>query len=143
MTKVTYFNVLSFVALLLVSAGIFTLSPEIVLAKAKCTNLTKDLDIGSTNSKTAGQVTILQDFLKSAGYSSSAASGRYGAQTAAAVKKFQLAKSITASGKVGPLTRVAIKKASCSSVAVVKKNTKTKKTKKPKTKKFFNIVGKN
>ena len=102
------FVLLFLVVLLLVAAG-----PTNIFAKANCTILTKDLKLNDTNSNSGKQVSLLQDFLYSDGYLSSAATGRYGSLTVAAVKKFQIVNGISVTGSAGPLTRSAIVKVSC------------------------------
>lgn len=97
-------------ACVIILTFVFTLP---VFAKTSCTILTKNLSYGSTNSSSGSQVTSLQNFLYSAGYLSTPATGRYGDLTVASVKKFQTAKGISAIGTVGPQTRVAIQKVSC------------------------------
>ncbi len=70
------------------------------------TILTKDIKSGTTNSD---DVRKLQLFLISKGYLSAEPTGKYGAQTRAAVKKFQADKKIKGDGSiVGPATRKAI-----------------------------------
>ena len=90
---------------------------HIARASTSCTILTKDLSLGSTNSTSKYQVSALQNFLYSEGYSKTPATGRYGSLTVAAVKKFQAAHSLSAVGKVGSLTRAAIEKMSCVATA--------------------------
>ena len=86
---------------------------NITSAASRCTVLTKGLSLGSTNSTSDSQVSLLQDFLYSGGYLSVSATGRYGNLTVSAVKKFQASHSIDAVGFVGPATRAAIQKETC------------------------------
>lgn len=67
---------------------------------------TMDMTIGASGA----EVTRLQNWLISKGYSIPAgATGYFGAQTAAAVAKYQMAKGITpAAGYFGPMTRAAV-----------------------------------
>jgi hypothetical protein len=67
-------------------------------------NFTTFLGVGSTG---AG-VTALQKQLKTDGFFSGAATGTYGSQTEAAVKKFQSAHGLSPKGYVGPGTRTAL-----------------------------------
>lgn len=68
--------------------------------------LAKDIKAGTANSD---EVRKLQLFLISKGYLSSDPTGKYGAQTRAAVRKFQADKKIKGDGSlVGPATRKAI-----------------------------------
>ena len=53
----------------------------------------------------------LQEALKTLGYDPGAADGRFGAQTEAAVKAFQLAREIAADGVVGRVTWINIDEA--------------------------------
>ncbi len=58
-----------------------------------------------------GDVTQLQTFLKSEGFLKAEATGYFGGQTLAAVKKYQKLNNIPATGFVGPLTRAQLHKA--------------------------------
>ena len=102
-----------FVFIFLVVSILLAGQSQKVLAASVCTNLTKDLSLGSTNSGTGSQVSLLQNFLIVQGYLATTATGRFGSLTLAAVKKFQSAQYISPTGTVGPLTRAAIQKASC------------------------------
>ena len=67
----------------------------------------------STDARTGGEVSLLQDFLQSRGYLNSEPTGFFGLQTLAAVKSFQKASGFEATGYVGPLTKGEIKKLTC------------------------------
>lgn len=82
--------------------------------KKKCINLSNNLKYSSQDAKTNGEVTKLQNFLRTQGYLSSESSGYYGWQTVNAVKKFQKAYGIEAVGYLGSTTRAKIKSISCS-----------------------------
>lgn len=75
---------------------------------SSCTLLTYNLSFGSRDSRTGGNVTVLQDFLRSAGYLNSESSGYFGSLTFKAVKDYQRAYGISAYGYVGPITRASI-----------------------------------
>lgn len=68
------------------------------------TVFTSFLNIGSKGS----EVTALQTLLTSLGYYTGEITGYFGPATAAAVKKFQIAKGIDPQGYVGPSTRAAL-----------------------------------
>lgn len=82
---------------------------------AQCVNLTRDLSQGMSDASAGGQVTMLQNYLVSAGYLASTPNGYFGPATLAAVKRFQTVNGISALGTVGPLTRVALNIKSCAS----------------------------
>ena len=107
-------NKKSLIILFLSVFALITARPADIYAKAVCTILTQNLSYGATNSKTSGQVAVLQDFLHAAGYLSVVPTGRYGSLTVSAVKRFQSANRITSTGYAGPLTRSAIVLKSCS-----------------------------
>ena len=73
-----------------------------------CTLLTYNLTLGSRDLRTGGNVTVLQNFLRSAGYLNSESSGYFGSLTLKAVKDYQKANGISAYGYVGPITRASI-----------------------------------
>ncbi|MEI6057467.1 MAG: peptidoglycan-binding protein [bacterium] len=79
---------------------------------APCVALTADLTSGATD-QYPGPVTLLQNYLASAGYLKVKSNGHFGPSTKAAVKAFQKANSITQTGTAGPLTRAALQKKSC------------------------------
>jgi peptidoglycan hydrolase-like protein with peptidoglycan-binding domain len=79
-----------------------------------CVSLTYDLHYGVSDSTTAGQVSILQNFLYVRGYLSVPATGYFGPLTFQAVKAFQAASGSGAiDGIVGPQTRAHVIAASC------------------------------
>lgn len=82
-------------------------------SSADCTDLSYDLGYASNDSKTKGEVTKLQSFLKAQGYFSATPNGNFGPATLAAVKKFQTASGVISTGYVGPLTRMALYIKSC------------------------------
>ncbi|MEK7185731.1 MAG: peptidoglycan-binding domain-containing protein, partial [Patescibacteria group bacterium] len=119
----------SFVALFLFSLSIIFVffitgadfSKPKVSEAAVCTTINRPLFFGLSDPLTGGQVTELQNFLKSQGYFSEAITGFFGESTEAAVKKFQRRYTIALFGEVynigfgatGPLTRAKIKSVSC------------------------------
>lgn len=68
------------------------------VASAARVTLTRTLSLGSTDAKTGGEVTKLQQFLISQGLMKGSATGYFGALTQAAVQKFQSQKDIVSSG---------------------------------------------
>lgn len=83
------------------------------LSKAACLDIPLNLSLGMTNSDSGSMVTPLQQFLVERGYLSVTPTGRFGALTAAAVKRFQSTSAISPTGTVGPMTRGAIKRLTC------------------------------
>src|SRR3989344_1842569 len=76
-----------------------------------------NLMIGSTDAKTSGEVTKLQQFLQSQGYTEAQITGYYGNVTAGLVMRWQKAHGmdfVTLKSGVGPMTRSKMK-ISCSS----------------------------
>lgn len=69
---------------------------------------TNDLSYGMTDSTTGGPVTLLQQYLVSAGYLSTTPTGHFGSATLAAVETFQSEHGMPSTGYVGALTRAAI-----------------------------------
>ncbi len=86
-----------------------------------CFTFTRWMWIGTLDEEVGGDVSRLQTLLTSLNYYSSDITGKFGAFTEAAVKKFQTAKGIISSGDinstgfggVGPATRDALSKSSC------------------------------
>lgn len=86
-----------------------------------CYSFTHWLMIGTLDEEVGGDVSRLQTLLTSLNYYGSDITGKFGAFTEAAVKKFQTAKGIISSGDinstgfggVGPATREALSRASC------------------------------
>jgi peptidoglycan hydrolase-like protein with peptidoglycan-binding domain len=89
------------------------------LAAATCVNLSTNLASGSTDSSSAGQVTLLQRFLASENYLTAKPNGVFGPSTLSALKKFQLAHDVSPTGTLGPLTRSVIKTKTCVVVPAV------------------------
>ena len=78
-----------------------------------CISLNKDMYFTLKDSATNGEVSKLQFFLKSKGYSDSEPTGYFGILTVKALRMYQIAKGVPSYGIVGPLTRDRIKKDSC------------------------------
>jgi len=83
--------------------------------QAKCLTISRNLTLGDSDSKTSGAVSLLQSFLISKGLLLSQTTGRFGALTKVAVRKFQSGQGINGTGTAGPLTLSAIIKESCAS----------------------------
>jgi peptidoglycan hydrolase-like protein with peptidoglycan-binding domain len=81
-------------------------------ASASCVVITNNLSKGSTDANSNGEVTVLQSFLETQGFSFSS-KGTFGALTENAVASWQTTHGISATGTVGPLTKEAIRSASC------------------------------
>lgn len=84
-----------------------------------CVALTKPLSKGVENS----EVLSLQKFLFDKGYLTSKPNGYFGSGTVTAVKKFQVANSLSPVGSVGAVTRAKVKEVSCHSTAKVNVST--------------------
>lgn len=84
-----------------------------------CPQLLYNMRIGSLDSTTNGQVTILQSSLVTAGFfnKQNIGTGRFGPLTFTAVVAFQRSQGLPTTGYVGPLTRQAFARLNCSSVA--------------------------
>lgn len=82
---------------------------------ASCAIITTNLRYGSTDIKTGGSVSVLQDFLNTNGYLTSQPTGFFGSMTRSAVRAFQNANNIPANppGFVGSLTRAKIQEIDC------------------------------
>jgi peptidoglycan hydrolase-like protein with peptidoglycan-binding domain len=78
-----------------------------------CTNLSYNLYYGAQDYFTGGQVSQLQNFLRSQGYYSGGVTGYFGSLTFSAVVRYQQLHGISATGYVGPLTRASISNVSC------------------------------
>jgi peptidoglycan hydrolase-like protein with peptidoglycan-binding domain len=81
-------------------------------ASASCVVITNTLAKGSTDATSGGEVTVLQVFLETQGFSFPD-KGVFGALTENAVASWQTTNGISATGTVGPLTREAIRAKSC------------------------------
>src|SRR4051812_34097214 len=91
------------IAVSLIGAAILS----VMTVAAQTNAFTKNLQVGSSGA----DVTSLQTWLIGNGYhipsieSGAASKGRFGAQTKAAVQKYQAASGLPSTGFVGPLTR--------------------------------------
>ena len=79
----------------------------------QCIDLKYNLIITARDEATNGEVTLLQEFLQQNGFLAADPTGYFGAQTKAAVMKFQKSVDLIDSGYVATYTRAAIKKATC------------------------------
>lgn len=79
----------------------------------QCIDLKYNLIITARDKATNGEVTLLQEFLQQNGFLATDPTGYFGAQTKAAVMKFQKSVDLIDSGYVATYTRAAIKKATC------------------------------
>lgn len=70
-----------------------------------CINYDKAMTIGSTDAKTNGQVSQLQNFLYNMDFLSVKPTGYFGSLTWTAVANYQKSKGIDPVGSVGPITR--------------------------------------
>jgi peptidoglycan hydrolase-like protein with peptidoglycan-binding domain len=93
--------------------------PISVPVSSACVSLTYNMEIGSRDVFTAGQVSVLQNYLNQAGYMHYPATGYYGTLTFNAVRAFQAANGISQVGLIGPLTRAKIQQLSCGNGGVV------------------------
>lgn len=108
--------------ILLATLAIIIILPALVSAQvgntaSSCVSITHNIQYGSRDISTGGDVSTLQNFLQKQGYLNSAPTGYLGSLTVVAVNKFQRANGISAVGSVGPLTRAKIKSVSCLSTA--------------------------
>ena len=84
-----------------------------------CIDLNHDETYGSTDADTNGEVSVLQNFLRSNNYLSAGPSGFFGAMTKVALINYQLANGITpAAGYLGAPTRMSIYTQTCGTVIV-------------------------
>ncbi len=90
-----------------------TVSSSTTVSNPYCAAFTHSLYVGSRDSFTLGQVSLLQRFLTSQGIYSGPVTGYYGYMTASAVARFQRDHGISPVGAVGPLTRAAINAIAC------------------------------
>lgn len=89
-----------------------TVSNTTTSTGGSCRSIANNLQYGSSDSTTGGQVSALQSFLVSKGFltmPTGTPMGYFGGLTKTAVKNFQAAFGISSTGYVGPLTRAQIK----------------------------------
>jgi hypothetical protein len=79
--------------------------PADATTSSACISLSSNLKYRSTDAKTNGDVSTLQDFLQTGGYLSVDPTGYFNLTTKKAVRSFQLANGLTSDGSVGPITR--------------------------------------
>ncbi|HZS43177.1 MAG TPA: peptidoglycan-binding protein [Candidatus Paceibacterota bacterium] len=109
--------ILSLAVVAVLPIASFGQSANTVSTVSSCVNLTYNMGPGSTDFNTGGQVTVLQNFLVSAGYGSFSGRASYGPLTFAAVQNFQRANGISPVGFVGPFTRAKIQSLTCGNVS--------------------------
>lgn len=97
---------------------VFALEADIdPLPSSGCVSLDNNLRYKSRDISTNGEVSVLQDFLQSKNYLSSAPTGYFGLITLKATKDFQSAYGISPTGYVGPITRAKISSLTCGTTA--------------------------
>lgn len=92
---------------------------NVSVRKPVCFDLKYSTTLRSRDSFTRGEVTKLQDFLRSEGLLAVESSGYFGAVTQKALKAYQRQQGISPTGNAGPLTRASIKSRSCNAPVVV------------------------
>jgi peptidoglycan hydrolase-like protein with peptidoglycan-binding domain len=83
-----------------------------------CISISRTLTRGSMDVNRDGQVTALQNFLRSTGHFSAESTGYFGPLTLQAVTAYQRANGIPATGLVGPLTRASVNAKTCGSTVL-------------------------
>jgi hypothetical protein len=83
------------------------------LGSSSCVDLFYNMSYRATDSKTGGEVSLLQSFLNDKSYLQQDPTGFFGVATLNAVKKFQKDSGFSPTGYVGPLTRARIKSITC------------------------------
>ncbi len=83
-----------------------------------CVDLNVTISLGSTDARTKGEVSKVQNFLYAQKYLMVTSTGYFGAMSQSAVRKFQGNNGIPVTGTVGPLTRAKIKQISCTSASL-------------------------
>jgi len=87
---------------------------------ATCVDLQNNMEFGSTDADTNGEVSLLQDFLRANYFLNiEQSTGLFLKLTHEAVKKYQKSVELPAQGYVWELTRAKIKEATCSSAAPI------------------------
>jgi|GEM_PF-3071939 len=99
------------------SEGVTAVAPQSNMS-ASCLELTRDLKVGSRDTATNNEVTLLQQFLVKSGHMTAKATGYYGPQTSLAVRKFQIREGLISPDtetiySVGAVTRQKIKEKTC------------------------------
>jgi peptidoglycan hydrolase-like protein with peptidoglycan-binding domain len=98
--------------MVVISQNYNTPAPAVQGASASCVVITNTLSKGSTDATSGGEVTVLQAFLETQGFTFPD-KGVFGALTENAVASWQATNGISSTGTVGPLTREAIRAKSC------------------------------
>ncbi len=86
-----------------------SLAVQTVTGTKVCTVITQSMRIGARG----GEVSELQNFLSTLGYSTGGSDGVFGSKTRSAVIAFQSAQHIGTDGSVGPMTRAELLKFNC------------------------------
>ena len=90
-----------------------------------CVSLQYNMRYKSTDAKTNGEISALQDFLQSQNYLSTDPTGYFDQATRGAVKAFQNANGLSPDGKVGPITRAKINSLTCDTASTTPPTTPT------------------
>jgi peptidoglycan hydrolase-like protein with peptidoglycan-binding domain len=114
----THIKLVFGVALAIVLGVISTVSMPVIseaniLPVQNCVNLYANMQYGSSDYYTNGDVTRLQNFLNTNGYMQVSSTGYFGTITLSAVQRFQANNGLYSAGYVGPLTRAKILAISC------------------------------
>jgi hypothetical protein len=96
--------------------GTTTIAQSVAVTDTKCSTLDVDLRYGSDDSKTSGQVSLLQDFLRTEGLYKNPSTGHLGKGTVFAIRHFQKKNGIPLTGFVGSLTRSKLNSIHCKSL---------------------------
>lgn len=108
-----YIPLILFVSFAISGISIANMETAQAAVHPPCVVITKNLSIGSTDTKTGNSVTSLQNFLRTQGFFAHVPTGYFGSVTSTAVKKFQAQEKLPTVGVVGVLTRAAIIRVSC------------------------------
>jgi hypothetical protein len=92
---------------------------------SQCVSITSNMRTGISDVYANGDVSLLQSYLRAAGYLDSTPTGYFGARTRAAVIALQTENGLPAAGIVGPSTRTLIKNLSCGMSYTTQNNVNT------------------
>jgi peptidoglycan hydrolase-like protein with peptidoglycan-binding domain len=116
MNKKIFWSFFAILVLIIPTVGFAQVGDIDPQGDSTCVTIVNNLRYKSTDVKTDGEVSVLQDFLQTSGYLNSNPVGFFGLMTTKAVKKFQQENNISPTGYVGPITREKIKNQTCSGV---------------------------